>query len=251
MNLVKEDFKHSFSSVSQFAKNPSQWICTYGLGLRSPSNPAMTRGTLSEFGAYYKIKRGMQQKDDKAFAKLITHRFKKLKFLNAEKEIDNAIEIAKKFEQTLYERQLRNIVSYQKQVVKKVDGLKYPIRCFTDFEFENIIIDAKSTLRMPSFPRPDHIRQQSLYANLYDKPTALLYATPKKTMYYELNDGDKDKGYNELLNHFKSLENYIIKCNNNLEEAIKTTPLNTDPNPFAWDLNIKTEAEKVWQKVMK
>ena len=31
----------------------------------------MTRGNLSEFGTYYKIKRGMQQKDDKAFAKLI------------------------------------------------------------------------------------------------------------------------------------------------------------------------------------
>ena len=251
MNLIKEDFKHSFSSVSQFARSPCQWICTYGLGLRSPNNPAMTRGNLSEFGAYYKIKRGMSGKDGQAFEKLIRHRFKKLNFLDAEKEIDNAIAIAKQFEKVLYERQLRNIVSYQKQVVKNIDGLKYPVRAFTDFEFENIIIDAKSTLRMPSFPRPDHIRQQSLYANLYDKPTALLYATPKKTMYYELNDGDKEKGYNELLNHFKSLENYIIKCNNNLEEAIKTTPLNTDPNPFSWDINIKAEAEKVWQKVMK
>ena len=36
-----------------------------------------------------------------------------------------------------------------------------------------------------------------------------------------------------------------------LEEAIKITPLYTDPNPFAWDHNIKQEAEKIWQKVMK
>jgi len=249
--LIKEDFKHSFSSASKFVKNPSEWICHYGLGLRSPSSPAMTRGNLSEFGTYYKVKRGMQQKDDKAFSKLIEHRFKKLKYLDADKEIINAIEIAKQFEKVLYERQLRDIKSYQREEIKKVEDLKYPVRMFTDFEFDNIIIDAKSTLRMPYAPKIDHLRQQGLYATLYDKPTALLYATPKKTMYYKLTEDDIKQGYNECLNHFKSLENYIIRCNNSLEEAIKITPLYTDPNPFAWDHNIKQEAEKIWQKVMK
>ena len=249
--LIKEDFKHSFSSASKFVKNPSEWICHYGLGLRSPSNPAMTRGNLAEFGAYYKIKRGMQQKDGKDFAKLIRHRFKKLKFLNAEQECDNAILISKKFEEILYERQLRDIKSYQREEVKKVEGLKYPVRMFTDFEFENLIVDAKSTLRLPSSPKIDHIRQQGLYSKLYEKPTALMYATPKKSLFYELTNDDVNIGYNECLNHFKSLENYIIRCNNSLEEAIKITPLYTDPNPFAWDHNIKQEAEKIWQKVMK
>ena len=101
--LIKEDFKHSFSSASKFVKNPSEWICHYGLGLRSPSNAAMTRGNLAEFGTYYKIKRGMNGKDSKAFSKLIEHRFKKLKFLDAEKEIKNAIDIAVHFEKILYE----------------------------------------------------------------------------------------------------------------------------------------------------
>ena len=256
MEIIKEDFKHSFSSGTKFSKSPCEWLCNYGLKLRSSGSPAMTRGLLSEFGAYYKIKRGMQQKDDKAFSKVIKHKFKKFKYLDAEKEIDNAIEIAKQFEKVLYERQLRDIVGYQSEMVKKLDGLKYPVRAFTDFEFANIIVDAKSTLRMPSYPKPDHLRQQALYSKLYGKPTALLYATPpkkkdskaKSTMYYELNESDIENGYKEIFNHFKSLENYIIKCDNNLEEAIKITPLNTDPNPFAWDINIKQEAEKVWQK---
>ena len=47
------------------------------------------------------------------------------------------------------------------------------------------------------------------------------------------------------------LENYINLCENDLEKAIKITPLNTDPNPYSWDLTIKQEAEKIWQKVMK
>ena len=249
--IIKEDFKHSFSSVSKFRKNPSEWLCHYALGLRSPSSPAMTRGSLAEFGTYYKIKKGMQQKDDKGFAKLIEHRFKKLKYLNAEKEIVNAIEIAKKFEEILYERQLRNIVSYQKELVEKIDGLIYPVRLFTDFEYEDLIVDTKSTLRLPSAPKVDHIRQQALYSTLHRKKIALLYATPKKSLWYELSDDDVKYGYEETINDFKSLENYIIMCKNNLEEAIKITPLNTDPNPFEWDYNIKQEAEKIWQKVRK
>ena len=171
MELVKEDFKHSFSSATKFSKSPCEWLCNYPLKLKSPGSPAMTRGNLSEFGAYYKIKRGMQQRDDKAFAKLIEHRFKKLKYLDAEKEILNAIECAKQFEKVLYERQLRDIVGYQSEMIKKLDGLKYPVRAFTDFEFAKIIVDAKSTMRMPSYPKPDHIRQQALYSKLYNKPT--------------------------------------------------------------------------------
>ena len=62
---------------------------------------------------------------------------------------------------------------------------------------------------------------------------------------------DTNITYQELINDFKSLENYISMCKNNLEEAIKITPLNTDPNPFSWDNNIKQEAIKIWQKINK
>ena len=48
-----------------------------------------------------------------------------------------------------------------------------------------------------------------------------------------------------------STEEKSSSASNDLEKAIKITPLYTDPNPFAWDLTIKQEAEKIWQKVMK
>ena len=58
-NIIKKEFRHSFSSINKFKHNPSEWLVHYGLGLRSSSSPAMVRGNLAEFGAYYKIKRGM------------------------------------------------------------------------------------------------------------------------------------------------------------------------------------------------
>jgi len=250
--IIKTDeFRHSFSSVGKFINNPSAWLCHYGLGLRSPSSPAMVRGNISEFGAYYKLKKASQIKSDKLCSKLLEWKFNRNKFVDAGKEINNSIQIADVFTKFLQDRQLTRVVSYQKEVSKTIPGLSYPVRAFTDFEFDNIIIDAKSTMRMPSAPRVDHIRQQALYSKLYGKPTALLYATTKKTMYYELDETDIKDGYNQIVSYFKSLENYIKKCNNSLEEAIKTTPLYTDPNPFAWDINIKQEAEKIWQTVAK
>ena len=80
-DIINKDFKHSFSSINKFKHNPSEWLVHYGLGLRVSSSPAMVRGNLAEFGAYYKIKKGMQQKDDKYFEKLIIHKFKKINFL--------------------------------------------------------------------------------------------------------------------------------------------------------------------------
>ena len=250
-NIVKNDFKHSFSSVNKFKHNPSEWLVYYGLGLKVSSSPAMVRGNLSEFGAYYKIKRGMQQKDDKYFTKLLSHKFSKYKFFNAESELYNSIDIAKKFEEKLYERQLRNIVSYQKEKVEKIKGLEYPVRLFTDFEYDNLIVDLKSTLRLPTKPKIDHVRQQALYSKLHDKPIALLYATPKKTLWYDLTKQDVKNGYDELLRDFKSLENFIDMCDNDIEKAIKITPLNTDPSPFYWDSNIKQAATKVWKSINK
>ena len=250
-NIIKKDFRHSFSSVNKFKHNPSEWLVHYGLGLRVSSSPAMVRGTLAEFGAYYKIKRGMQQKDDKYFTKLLSHKFSKYKFFNAESELYNSIDIAKKFEEKLYERQLRNIVSYQKEKVEKVKGLEHPIRLFTDFEYDNLIVDLKSTLRLPTKPKIDHVRQQALYSKLHDKPIALLYATPKKTLWYDLTKQDVKNGYDELVRDFKSLENFIDMCDNDIEKAIKITPLNTDPSPFYWDSNIKQAATKVWKSINK
>jgi hypothetical protein len=86
---------------------------------------------------------------------------------------------------------------------------------------------------------------------LHDKPISLLYCSPKKTLWYDLTKQDVKNGYKELSRDFKSLENYIDMCDNDIEKAIKITPLNTDPSPFYWDNNIKSAAIKVWENINK
>ena len=165
------------------------------------------------------------------------------------KVIGKSRNLAKEFEKILYERQFRTIISYQKHIVQNVNGLNFPINIYNDFEFENMIVDTKSTLRCPSAPYPKDLRQVSIYSKLIGKPVTLLYATPKKHLWYELTAEEVDKYYEEVCINFKQLENYIMTCNNSLEQAIRITPLDTTPRPFKWDDNIKQEAEKIWKKV--
>ena len=106
--------------------------------------------------------------------------------------VENAIVISKKFEEQLYERQLRDIISYQKEKVENIVGLKYPVRLFTDFEYDNLIIDLKSTLRLPTAPKVDHIRQQA-YSTLHKKDSITIRNT-KKSLWYELSDEDVKQG---------------------------------------------------------
>mgnify|MGYP006169312859 FL=1 len=102
--IIKEDFRHSFSSVGKFINNPSAWLCHYGLGLRSPTTPAMVRGNVSEFGAYYKLKKASQIKSDKLCSKLLKWKFDRNKFVDGKGELQNSIAIADVFTKFLQDR---------------------------------------------------------------------------------------------------------------------------------------------------
>jgi len=47
MELVKEDFKHSFSSATKFSKSPCEWLCSYPLKLKEVCNKEMIKDLLN------------------------------------------------------------------------------------------------------------------------------------------------------------------------------------------------------------
>ena len=56
-----------------------------------------------------------------------------------------AEQISIKFKEALAE--FGEVVNYQKETITTPEkfGLKYPIRCITDFEFNDVIVDTKAT----------------------------------------------------------------------------------------------------------
>ena len=77
----------------------------------------------------------------------------------------------------------------KKQIPGDKYGLKYDVIGKTDFEFDDVIIDTKATAyikRLKSgaidsrwYPKDADLRQQALYKDLFNKPTALLYCSTK------------------------------------------------------------------------
>lgn len=61
-------------------------------------------------------------------------------------------------------------------------GLKYPIVCYTDFTFPDLIVDTKAVMRMNP-PKKSHIRQQCLYSKLYNKPTSICMLHQKNILF--------------------------------------------------------------------
>jgi hypothetical protein len=245
---IKDGYCHSFSGGQKFMINQSAWLYQYGFKHSQPTNPAMQRGKTSEFVTYYIMKRQSEFKEHKPIEQIAEWHFKKNIHAYNEEECFNSIEIAKNFHQALQERQLTRIEKYQEKVV--VDGskygLNYPIVAYTDFTFPNLIVDTKATLRLGSAKR-SHIRQQCLYSKLYEKPTSILYATPKKYKFEDVLPGEVEDGFQECISTFKNIENYLKVCDT-IEKAVMITPLNTDD--YYFDYNMKQEAKKEWRTIL-
>jgi len=132
---------------------------------------------------------------------------------------------------------------FQRYRRHNLDILEHPITTVTDFEWENLIIDTKATLAVPSQPREDHVRQQSLYSVLLGKPVTLVYASHKKFKVFELTDEMISQNYKTMINSFESLEVFMANVPNT-ETAMKMVPLNTDG--YKWSEEDREYAKENW-----
>ena len=245
-----DKYVHSYSSASSFMDNKSGWILKYLLKHRFPTYPAFGRGLSAEFGAYVKLKRMSQFKETKDFDKLINWYFGKRVLLpKSDKyyaEIQNAIEISKQFVSVLQERQLTRVQHYQRKIVVegKKYGLKYPIIMYTDFGFDNCIVDTKAKVKLMPISKSE-IRQQSLYSKLSGEKCVVLTATPKKYRFDEILPNDVEQGFEECIDLFKTIENFLAVCKDQ-KQAISITPLNTDG--WMFDHYTRVKARELWKK---
>ena len=243
-----ERYTHSYSSANSFMDNKSAWILRYILKHSTPTYPAFGRGLSAEFGAYATLKRMSQFKDTKSIDKLIKWYFgKRVTLPKTDKyyqEVDNAIAIAKQFVTALQEKQLTRIKHYQRKLVVegKKYGLKYDIIMYTDFGFDNVIIDTKAKTKLMPCSKGE-IRQQALYSKLSGEKCVILTATPKKFRFDEVLPNDVEQGFEECLSLFKTIENFLDVCKDK-HDAIKITPLNTDG--WMFDDYTRKKAKEIW-----
>ena len=181
----------SASSLNLFAAAPAVWVLEKVLKRRQPVGAAAHRGTAVEDGVAHGLMNGAAVGECVAVAQA---KFASLTALSGDPRKDKEQDSIKDMVVTaLGELRPYGPPSHlQGRIEYAVDGLAVPLIGFYDFKWaeSGVLVDLKTTHRLPSEISTSHARQIALYrAALGDNLDArITYATTKKVATYRLEN---------------------------------------------------------------
>lgn len=197
-----QKFTHlSASSITSFVQRRSVWWAERVMGQRLPVSPAMIRGNAVETGVRFallgddidaSVKRALDQYEaDCTREKLIDLDGKIAKERDViAPSIELAVEALAGFGVPKYDDNGRQqkVSIFCRYGDSEDDRIE--VIGFLDFVFDGLIVDLKSTGRMPSTMSWGHQVQRAIYARATGLPVKFCYCSPKKVELKE--DGDID-----------------------------------------------------------
>ena len=220
----------SASSLNKAIASLDSWVISYVFGIKDPSNAAMSRGNAVEMGGHAWLQGGTVEEA----VKVATDEFNKLTCLGIDgdsraKELAN---IAPMVEQTAaaFGDKRPDIADYQKRVEVEIPGVPIPLMGFTDYGFEDTIVDLKTTMRMPSAIPAAHRRQGAIYRRSGNRAVDFLYVTQKKFSRYRLENDEQD--WLEICQAANRLNRWLDKFETREEMAATIIP---NYDSFYWN----------------
>lgn len=187
--MIANYTRHSPSALNLFAAQPSMFVLEKVLGQRQPVGAPAHRGTAVEHGVTIGLMDPAATID--LCVEAATQKFDTISAISGDPRRDDyRATIPAMVESALKELRPYGIPSGTQGFIEwKPEGLTLPIVGYYDFEWSDhgIIVDLKTTERMPSAVKIGHARQVALYAS--DNADARLsYVTPKKATTYRLEN---------------------------------------------------------------
>ena len=230
--------KHSsISQINKWIGCPSAWVSHYLFNNKGGASPAMWRGIFTEQAVADTITGKMPI--DNAIAKAVNDFDNKTMM-----EFDDGSSIKERSNiQPMTELAVEALEPYgvpdfpedgdQHRVSMKAKGENWDIEFmgFIDFKFpeHGLIVDLKTTMRMPSIMSTEHQRQRAFYQKSSGNTAVkFLYVTPKKCEMKE--DGDADELMTEIKAHLTRQEAFLRLGDKELLRSI----VPVDPSSFYW-----------------
>lgn len=261
MTFLRETYRHSAWSANLFLGHPGLWVWRQGFEKWGEDSPrAMMGHVIEDIVSLYFYWGEFSFADlldipliAKSWFLAIFYKEARRHWMNSthgliDDEMDNVAPIALnmliELDQWNFGKFIAAQVRTPKDALPQFKGLNTPCRATVDLMFEAGDIDLKATLRCPSEPSANHLRQMALYALLRGRPQWLLYATPKRARMFEVHPSDVVHYGQQVLDAFRQIE----RLNRRYERVKSLTalyPLN--PDDFQWDNPEEyQEARKVW-----
>lgn len=240
----------SASQINMYADAPCAWIAQYLFGKKSKFGAAAKAGLLVEDAIVNVLMRGMSEAD--AIANATAHYATFTAFGATDAEMKRGEGIPKMIGLALAELRQYGEPEFDRDSItgdlkqKKVevlchgDGFTLPIIGYIDFHFPKygLIIDLKTTTRMPSEMSDAHLRQQAIYRQAFgNHAVKFLYVTPSKSAIYEPDS------HKEALQSIKTILNRQEKFLSlgDKEFLRSIVPVNTES--FYWNGNTDVRRE--------
>jgi hypothetical protein len=189
MSVVNYDH-HSAHSVNLFCASTAMWVLEKLLGVRQPVGAPAHRGVAVENGAAHGLMNPDAPLSECVKLAMVTYDTLMALSPDARREryrqnIEDMVRLA------LDELRPYGTPSRTQGLVEwKPEGLRLPIIGFFDFEWaqHGLIVDLKTTEKMPSQIKVSHARQAAFYAASDNMAARLTYVTPRKCETYELEN---------------------------------------------------------------
>jgi len=203
----------SISSLNLFASEPALWVMERLLGRRGPVGAAAHRGTAAEAGiALGLLDPDLPVADCQAYAVKVFDELTALsRDARVEKERTGVPSIVWQGLERLRPRGAPTAT--QQEIRVMLPGCPLPWLGYVDLFYADhapgVVVDIKSTLRLPSEPSTGHARQVSLYT--YNTPYAakIAYFTPGRSEVYEIGEEAKQQHIADLVNIAGRLERFL------------------------------------------
>ena len=228
----------SASSINLWSNAPDVWVMQYLHGLRTPMGAAAWRGICVE-DAVVEILSGEHEtaaidraieKFDKRFLigdDKTTAERARIKGMT-QLAVEELMEFGKpEFPEVEEGEKLQEKVS----ITAKGDGWSIPVIGYLDLVFpqHGVVIDLKTTTRIPSAMSPEHQLQRAIYAKAKGNMSVrFLYVSEKKTALLE--DGDPTELLAQAKKQIARIEAFLRHVDK--DQAKEIVPVN--PNTFYW-----------------
>lgn len=253
--MLYDNYKHSSSSGNLWMDNMSAFLWRYGFKKWGTDNPRTVMGRAAETAVYAALDKNWTPELAAESAEGVFESMLDGKINDADgvvfKECAASGAIAANMVKEL--QSWGGTFTRKPREARSLPGISKKVNLAADlYHSERGIVDLKATLRIAwaedkdPDPSQGHVRQQGLYANMEGLPAGLLYATPKRTAYYQIPQEKLEMGARELFDAFEQIERWAEQFPTP-EQAIRFIPLNVES--FYWDDDeAVTDARKLWRQ---
>ena len=228
----------SASSINLWAGAPDVWIMQYLHGVRTPMGAAAWRGIVVEQAVVETLMGDHEAASiDRALAKFdkrfpIGDEKTSAERRRIEPMVQLAVEELSQFGKPEFPEVEEGESNQEKiSITAKGEGWSIPVIGYLDLVFpqHGVVIDLKSTSRIPSTMSPEHQLQRAIYAKAKgNMDVRFLYVSEKKTSM--LADGDPTELLAQAKVQIGRIEAFLRHCDKDTAKAI----VPVQPSSFYW-----------------